>query len=202
MLQTPRWSRSRGPCAQVDTQGWTRDLGAAVRRAHRCVARRVARSHSSQPAVLQTPGLITPGKGPDTSPTPDGDARRGVRPLYLNLVPAARRAARGRHAVASVLRVPQTLLNGADVHQCWLRALLLEAQAKKKDRTNRGPSNGDRARPLRSAHGRSSVACGLDRLITKHERPSRFRLPSALRANQLAWAVSRSSQMLRVVPVR
>ena len=29
------------------------------------------------------------------------------------------------------------------MHQCWLRGLLLEAQAKKKDRTNRGPSNGD-----------------------------------------------------------
>ena len=48
--------------AGVDTQGWTRDLGAAVRRAHRCVARRVARSHSSQPAVLQTPGIDHPRK--------------------------------------------------------------------------------------------------------------------------------------------
>ena len=101
MLQTPRWSRSRGPCAQADTQGWTRDLGAAVCRAHRCVARRVARSHSSQPAVLQTPGLITPGKGPDTSPTPDGDARRGVRPLF-NLYPLPARGA--RHAADTRLR--------------------------------------------------------------------------------------------------
>ena len=98
------------------------------------------------------------------------------------------------------------------MHQCWLRGLLLEAQAKKKDRTNRGPSNGDRARPLRSAHGCLASLVVLRPLaITKQPAtaggraklcPSRFRLPSALRANQLAWAVSRSSQMLRVVPVR
>ena len=126
MLQTPRWSRSRGPCAQVDTQGWTRDLGAAVCRAHRCVARRVARSHSSQPAVLQTPGLITPGKGPDTSPTPDGDARRGV----LARRSTATRAFASVYGLACARHKP--CLNGADVHQCWLRGLLLEA--KKKDR--------------------------------------------------------------------
>ena len=96
------------------------------------------------------------------------------------------------------------------MHQFWLRGLLLEAQAKKKDRTNRGPSNGDRARPLRSAHGCLAslvvlTACDYEATCTRGRAklcPSRFRLPSALRANQLAWAVSRSSQMLRVVPVR
>ena len=79
MLQTPRWRRSRGPCAQ----GLTRRGGPATS-ARRCVALIVALHVASRDRTRHSPrfcklrGLITPGKGPDSSPTPDGDARRGV----------------------------------------------------------------------------------------------------------------------------
>lgn len=104
MLQTPRWRRSRGPCAQ----GLTRRGGPATS-ARRCVALIVALHVASRDRTRHSPrfcklrGLITPGKGPDSSPTPDGDARRGV---------LARRTGHGdtRSLRSTVLRVRATNL--------------------------------------------------------------------------------------------
>ena len=106
--------------------------GGPATSARRCVALIVALHVASRDRTRHSPrfcklrGLITPGKGPDSSPTPDGDARRGV----LARRSTAHTAFASVYGLACARHKP--CLNGADVHQCWLRGLLLEA--KKKDR--------------------------------------------------------------------